>query len=326
MARSWFPMFRSTWTSYINELGYGQRWIAATLFMMAATRPRQGRWGREKITVRPGQILTTIRDIAAKANASRGVVESALRELERFETISIRRKRAGLLITLLSYDEFRLDSHAPGLPGDTDEATNETGNEPPERHPKDIPSDTDTEWGEQSPTPPNKEVRSEEGKKLESESIARARAELPVLGDAARRLGPKPAPGWSLDTSELDDRLTRQSQALWNTQEVERSALRAEEGIGKDCRGSIPMPTAEHLAPVRDRLITYGYEECERVLRLYVTEARAQRNLRWLDGAINWSADNFRRQSLKTEAQIWSDARGDRSEGETPARTLKRLA
>lgn len=120
MSAGWFPMWRSTWDSYINDLPEGQRWVAATLFMLVATKAKRRRAGAEMITVKPGQVFVTLRKLATRANVSKGVAERAVRALVKGNTITLEAGRNGMLITLRSYDDFKLDSHDARDDSETD--------------------------------------------------------------------------------------------------------------------------------------------------------------------------------------------------------------
>jgi len=297
MARTWkwFPLWLSTFDSYINDLPAAQFKAAVYLFSLARPWPKQRMVGGDLVELQPGQILTTVRKLAEGANVSRGAVERALANLAKGRTIEIEPRRGGTIITLLSYSEFRLGDTETQ---DTNEVTVETSVRQ-ERVPRQdtpgprngTPGETRSETrSETPPTPPYKEVR-ERRETGESESIARAREGLSALGETARRLGPKPPP-----TGER----SRQALELW------RHYLAELERAKPTLKGFRSPGLSEH--PIA-KLLAEGVEAdaIRHAIDCYVAEAMATGNPRWVNPSTLFQRAQVERVSTVTvEAYVQS--------------------
>ncbi len=99
-------MWRSTWSSYVNDLPPGQRWVLSTIFAEVRHEPDED--------LQRGQMLTSVRRLADTANVSKGCVERALKNLKRHQTIATEPRQGRTLITLCHYEKFKVGDATPG--------------------------------------------------------------------------------------------------------------------------------------------------------------------------------------------------------------------
>lgn len=316
MARSWFPMFRSTWDSYINDLPPAQRWVAATLFKLAVTKPKQRLVGGEIVELQPGQLVTTIRKLADEANVSRGVTERAVKTLAKGKTIGIEPRRGGTVITLLNYNAFRLDAHEQrdtdgtlaGHAWGREQATDESLGGLPDESLRESPDGATDESLDESPngpppTPPNKEVRRKDVKTEEERESGHARARVDET-DARPSLG-----------TVADGRL-RRCEALWLDQEGRRSRLACDHRLKPYRALGLPVGIVSYVAcGLLLAVDTYADEDLQHVLAVFEDEAIAKGTLEHFNGTTNWNLPQIQRALAREVGQFSPGASQD-----TPAR------
>lgn len=93
-----------------------QKTILITLLLMANHEAAEWEWKGEKVTCRPGQVVTSLESIAAKAGKGITIqnVRTAIRRLEKLGFLTNESTNAGRLITIENYTLYQYANDAPG--------------------------------------------------------------------------------------------------------------------------------------------------------------------------------------------------------------------
>lgn len=271
MNRDFFTLQRRIFApdSWLWDLPSDQTKVAVTLIGMANWKPGKTFSGGKMVQVDRGQVMTSLDAIAAASRVSKQTVRTTLRNLEKAEFLTRTSTSRFTLITILNY------SREQNRPKAEQHAQQHTINTPLTHH----------QHAANTPLTPI-EPRNQETTQPGNQRETRARGL-----DAFRQIAIE----------------------VWSEQEQLRAELRAE-GISPESRSLGLTPDVELIHRISERVAFHAETlddeaarqaaaaDCRHVLNVLVTEARAQRTLRWLSGN-HWREDRFRAQLVRSPGE-----------------------
>lgn len=107
MSSGWIALHRKIRDSYIWDLPGSQRLVAIEIFLGANWEDRTWVTHDESVDIPRGEMVTSVRQLAARAGVSEGCARRALKALERGETVKIRATHQRTHITVLNYAQYQ---------------------------------------------------------------------------------------------------------------------------------------------------------------------------------------------------------------------------
>lgn len=106
------------WTQILDINSKG---LFIELLLMANYKPTRATRGNTLVTIQPGQILTSIKELTARLKTSRFIVESRIKLLCDLGTITRKTDNLGTIITICKYSEYQcMDDDSPETDLQTD--------------------------------------------------------------------------------------------------------------------------------------------------------------------------------------------------------------
>ena len=112
---NWFKLYRgildnTAWAQGSNI----QRVLMITLLAKAWWKPGKYIWAGRVVHMQPGQLITTLGELAEACNASIKEIRTALEHLQNLEFVACKSTNKGRLISLVNWEKYQLDSVSEG--------------------------------------------------------------------------------------------------------------------------------------------------------------------------------------------------------------------
>ena len=109
MRTGWFKFYRKALDNPIIKKDADHIAIWVWLLTEAAFEPHQRMFGKKKITLQPGQLLTSAQYMAGQLHVSESKIKRVLNEFETDRQIEQQSRRYGRLITIVRWTEYQDD-------------------------------------------------------------------------------------------------------------------------------------------------------------------------------------------------------------------------
>lgn len=127
----------SEWSQVLDINSKG---LLLELLLMANYKKSRALIGSTLVTLEPGQILTTMKELTTRLQASRFIVESRINLLCQLGTITKKTSNAGTIITICKYEQYQsMESESPTTDSQTDSQTDlQTDSQTDSQHIKEL--------------------------------------------------------------------------------------------------------------------------------------------------------------------------------------------
>jgi len=115
MLDGWVKLHRSLMDDALwRSSTEAQKILLITVLMMANHEKKEWIWEDKKFICQRGQFITSLRNLAEKAQISKKAVEGALGKFEKYGFLGTRKGTGGTLITICNYDKYQSEENKGG--------------------------------------------------------------------------------------------------------------------------------------------------------------------------------------------------------------------